>query len=329
MKKILFKLIVIINKLFPKRYILDKNNLEYKHFIYSPVRFLLYLFLTIILGLSVYILIAVKFTTPKEKKLKEEYNDLYSNLSIMNNRLNYLTGILNIIESNDSVVYRSVFETDPYYRNYNNKVILKYDSLSKLNTEYQIELTFKKILRFERRLTDEYKDFQKLTVLAKQKRDFLESVPSIQPISNKDLKRTASGYGYRIDPIYKTRSFHFGLDFASPLGTIIYATGKGKVLLAGEDDGYGNAIIIDHGYKYKTLYGHLSKIIVKNGQEVKRGQIIGYVGSTGMSTGAHLHYEVIFNDKKINPVGFFFNDLTISEYDQMIKISSDMSKTFD
>jgi murein DD-endopeptidase MepM/ murein hydrolase activator NlpD len=285
--------------------------------------------MTIIFGISIYTVIAIKFNTPKEKILKEENKDLYFDVYIMNNRLNYLTDLLNDVEQNDSLVYRTIFETDPYYRNYDTRSIIKYDSLSKIDKKYLVELTHKKILKLERYLTDEYKDIQKIKVLAEKKRDYLESVPNIQPISNKDLKRTASGWGWRIHPIYHIKKFHFGLDFTSPVGTNIYSTGKGRVVFAGTDQGYGNVVIIDHGYNYKTLYGHMSKIEVKTNQEVKRGQIIGLVGNTGLSTGPHLHYEVMFNEKKVNPVGFFFNDLSVKEFNSMIDISSNMNMTFD
>ena len=152
----------------------------------------------------------------------------------------------------------------------------------------------------------------------------------IQPISNKDLTRTASGWGFRIHPIYKILKFHYGMDFTSPTGTEIYATGDGKIVVVEwSRRGYGNQIIIDHGYGYLTLYAHLSSFNVKLNQEVKRGDVIGYVGSTGLSTAPHLHYEVHLNRKAVNPINYYFNDLSPEEFDRMIELSMHSGQTFD
>ena len=323
------KIFLVLNKFFPERWVFDRESVTYKKFNYSSIRFLAYLFSTIIIGIFIYLIIATNFTTIKESRLKEENRDLFSDVAIMNQRLNYLNEVLGKIQSSDSLVYRSIFEIDPYYRNYNQKTIIKYDSLSQLDKKYLVELTHKKILLLEHYLSDEYRDMQKISILAENKRDYLESIPSIQPISNKDLSRTASGWGWRIHPIYKIKKFHYGLDFTSPEGTPIYSSGKGKILFAGTDKGFGNVVIVDHSYGYKSTYAHMSKIGVKNGQIIKRGEIIGWVGNTGLSTGPHLHYEVSYNDERINPVNFFFNDLSVKEFDNMISISSNMGMTFD
>jgi murein DD-endopeptidase MepM/ murein hydrolase activator NlpD len=164
----------------------------------------------------------------------------------------------------------------------------------------------------------------------KNKQKMLASIPAIQPVSNKDLKRIASGFGYRIDPIYKTVKYHSGLDFAAPAGTPIYATGDGVVEDASMSDvGYGNHVLINHGYGYKTLYGHMLKIKVKDGQTLKRGDVVGWVGSTGKSTGPHCHYEVSKNGEKVDPVYFFFNDLSPEEFDRMLKIARSGNQSFD
>lgn len=158
----------------------------------------------------------------------------------------------------------------------------------------------------------------------------LASLPAIQPISNKDLTRIASGFGYRVHPIYKTTMLHTGLDFTAPVKTEIYATGNGVVEKVEYDGrGYGNNVIINHGYGYETLYGHMSKINVRPGQKINRGDVIGFVGNTGSSTGPHLHYEVIKNDRKINPINFFYNDLTPEQYEKMLIISSQQNQSFD
>ena len=158
----------------------------------------------------------------------------------------------------------------------------------------------------------------------------LASIPAIQPVSNKDLSRMASGFGYRIHPIYKTRRLHAGMDFSAKTGTPIYATGDGKIFKVSKTrKGYGNYVIIDHGYGYKTLYAHMSKFIVKKGQSVKRGETIGFVGNTGTSVAPHLHYEVHKNGRKIDPVNFYYNDLNAEEYEKMRIISSQSNQSFD
>ena len=162
----------------------------------------------------------------------------------------------------------------------------------------------------------------------------LMSIPAIQPVANVDLRRMASGYGYRIHPIYKVRKMHTGMDFSAPIGTPIYATGDGTISDDNGNDkvgghGYGKYVVIDHGYGYKTLYGHMSKIDVRPGEKIKRGDLIGYIGNTGASTAPHLHYEVIKNGEKINPINFFYNDLSPEEYELMLQISSNSNQSFD
>ncbi|MBP8193250.1 MAG: M23 family metallopeptidase, partial [Chitinophagales bacterium] len=174
------------------------------------------------------------------------------------------------------------------------------------------------------------KSYDELAKMIKNKEEMLASIPAIQPVSNKDLKRIASGFGYRIDPVYKTPRMHTGLDFTAETGTPVYATGDGVVEIAGpQGDGYGNKVLIKHGYGYETLYGHNSKILVRVGTKVKRGQTIALVGSTGKSTGPHCHYEVWKNGTKIDPVNYFFNDLTPDQYDQMLKIAEQSNQAFD
>jgi murein DD-endopeptidase MepM/ murein hydrolase activator NlpD len=158
----------------------------------------------------------------------------------------------------------------------------------------------------------------------------LASIPAIQPISNKNLKHVASGFGYRIDPIYKTPKMHTGLDFAAPVGTPVYATADGVVRATTyERDGYGRHVIIHHGYGYQTLYAHLVRIKARPGEKVKRGQVIGWVGSTGKSTAPHCHYEVIRNNQKVDPVHFFFNDLSAADYERMIRMAASTNQSFD
>ena len=173
--------------------------------------------------------------------------------------------------------------------------------------------------------------FDELVKHAKNNEDKLQHIPAIQPILNKDLKRTASGYGRRVDPIYHTVRFHAGMDFSAPIGTEIFATGDGTVSFVGWKQGYGNCVTIDHGYDYMTLYGHISKFKkgLRKGQKVTRGDVIAYVGNTGKSTGPHLHYEVRLKGKPQNPQNYYFKDLSPEEYDEMVRLSSNSGKMFD
>ena len=165
--------------------------------------------------------------------------------------------------------------------------------------------------------------------LAKQNKLRLEHLPAIQPILNKDLRRVASGFGVRIDPIYRRPKMHQGMDFTAPIGTHIFATGNGQVVQAGWQQGYGNAVKINHGFGYETLYGHMNKIKVRSGQRVTRGDVIGEVGNTGKSTGPHLHYEVRYQGKPVNPQNYYFLDLSPEQYDEMVQLSQNAGQVFD
>jgi murein DD-endopeptidase MepM/ murein hydrolase activator NlpD len=189
--------------------------------------------------------------------------------------------------------------------------------------------TSKKLNELKKQLYIQSKSYDDLILLAKNKEAMLECIPAIQPILNKDLTRTASGFGWRIDPVYHTRRFHEGMDFTAPIGTDIYATGNGTIQLAGWKQGYGNTVEINHGFGYKTLYGHMHQIKVRIGQKVKRGEVIGTVGSTGKSTGPHLHYEVHFKGQVMNPQNYYFLDLSPEEYDRMVQMSNNAGQMFD
>jgi len=184
--------------------------------------------------------------------------------------------------------------------------------------------------KITKKLYVQSKSYDYLIELAKNKEEMIACIPAIMPISNKDLTRTASGWGWRIHPIYKIRKFHYGMDFTAPTGTEIYSTGDGVVeVVENSLRGYGKRVIISHGFGYKTLYAHLNGFNVRRGQKVKRGDVIGFVGTTGTSTAPHLHYEVFKNNKKVNPVHYYFNDLTPEEFDKMIFISSNSGQSFD
>lgn len=186
------------------------------------------------------------------------------------------------------------------------------------------------IKNIKSRVGVQMESYKEIDSLIKNKEQLLAHTPAIQPVSNQDLSRIASGFGYRIDPVYKTVKMHAGLDFAAPQGTPIYATADGRISLAGNaGDGYGNHVIINHGYGYQTLYGHMVKVKGKVGQNVKRGEVIGWVGSTGKSTGPHCHYEVHKNGNKIDPVYFFYNDISPEQFDRLLKQAAASNQSFD
>ncbi len=270
--------------------------------------------------------------SPKEKALKREVAVYKLQMKLMEQKVEEMDNMLGELNERDDNIYRAIFEADPLPEEMRNPGIggaRRYKELAGYeNSSLLIELA-KKVDRLSSKMYVQSKSYDQLAELAARKNEMLASIPAIQPVSNRDLRRMASGFGYRIHPIYKTRKLHTGMDFSAPVGTDIYATGNGKVVEATYDRGYGYHVIIDHGFGYKTLYGHMSKIQVKPGQVIKRGEVIGLVGNTGTSTAPHLHYEVIKNGNKINPVNFYFNDLTPEEYDQVLEISTQANQSFD
>ncbi|MBT8327887.1 MAG: M23 family metallopeptidase [Bacteroidia bacterium] len=233
----------------------------------------------------------------------------------------------------DDNVYREIFGADPIdddIRQAGTGGVDKYASLSSLTNGKELKELHKKLDNMGAQYSVQEKSFDHLIQLAKNKSKMLACIPAIQPIPNKTLRRVASGFGYRIDPIYRTRKMHKGIDFSAPRGTKIYATGDGVVKKVERARwGYGTHIVIDHGYGYTTLYGHMSRTNVRRGQKVTRGQLIGLVGSTGKSTAPHLHYEVAKNGTQVNPVGYFYNDLTSEQYEEILKLSSHPNQSFD
>ncbi len=261
-----------------------------------------------------------------QKEAAKENQSLRQEISSFNKDLNLILEVLGDIQLRDDNIYRAIFETDPYpdYKRQlgtggNSMKYKKYE-----NMEYGdlvIEIS-KKIELIEKKLASQSKSFDEVFDLTKEKQKMIKSIPSIQPVSNRDLTRIASGFGLRMHPIYKIIKMHKGMDFTAPIGTEIYATGDGVVEKVGWVGGYGKTIMINHGFGYKTRYAHCSKYNCRKGQKVKRGDLIGFVGNTGQSSGPHLHYEVFKNNRQINPVNFFFNDLSPEEYDKVIEISS-------
>jgi len=287
------------------------------------------LFVAIILNL----LYSGLFNTPKEKRLMRENNQLLFQYELLNEKIANLEDVLLDIEKRDDNIYRTIFNTDPIPRSIRDAGfggVNRYEYLEGFNQSELVIETAKKLDKLTKAVYVQSKSYDEIIGLALNREDQLASLPAIQPISNKDLTRTASGWGFRIHPIYKILKFHYGMDFTAPTGTEIYATGDGKIVtVEWSRRGYGNQIIIDHGYGYLTLYAHLSSFNVRLGQEVKRGDVIGSVGSTGLSTAPHLHYEVHLNRKAVNPINYYFNDLSPEEFDRMIELSMHSGQTFD
>ena len=273
------------------------------------------------------------FDSPKETALKRENKQLQVQYSLLNQRLNNLENVLVDIQNRDDNIYRTIFEAEPIPDNIRKAGIggaNRYRDLEGFEYSDVVVETTKQLDLIEKQLYIQSKSFDEVIEMAINKEEMLASIPAIQPISNKNLKRMASGYGYRMHPIYKTRKLHTGMDFTAPTGTEIFATGNGIIKkVVRSRRGYGYHVVIDHGFGYQTLYAHMSKFNVIRGQRIRRGDVIGYVGSTGTSTAPHLHYEVHKDGKKINPINFYFNDLSPEEYDKMIEISSSTNQSFD
>ncbi len=267
-----------------------------------------------------------KILEQQNKTLKDNYKDLEVDLKSMQQQMQEL-------EKRDNDVYRAIFEANPIPDSARAKELqdeLETATVEKIKDNQLATSIAATLNNLRSRLTAQKKSYDEVDDLVKNKELLLSHTPAIQPVSNKDLSRIASGFGSRIDPVYKTVKFHYGLDFAAPQGTPIYATADGTVITAGSTgSGYGNHVIINHSYGYETLYGHMVRVKVRGGQAIKRGEVIGWVGSTGKSTGPHCHYEVHKYGNKIDPIYFFYNDLTPAQFDQLLKKAAASNQSLD
>lgn len=273
------------------------------------------------------------FPSANEKRLMNANARLEEELKMARQELDNLGVALNEIEQRDNEVYRAIFEASPIPDSARAKALEK-EKQEKINASLSDndlnESIQEKIKTLKNRIDVQASSFAEITEMVKNKEVLLASTPAIQPVSNKNLNRLSSGFGYRIDPVYKTTKMHAGLDFAAPQGTPVYATGNGTIKLAGNTgNGYGNHVIIKHGFSYETLYGHLYRIKVRTGGKVKRGEVIGWVGNSGKSTGPHLHYEVHKNGRPLDPIYFFYNDLNPEQFDRMLKIAAASNQSLD
>lgn len=282
----------------------------------------------------VFIFIVYRFIdSPKEKQLKREISNLEVNYELLNQRVDQINGVLKDLENRDDNIYRAIFEAEPLpdeLRQSGFAGVNRYDKLDGFQYSDLIKELTQKVDKLSKATVIQSRSYDDIWNLINNQEKMLGSIPAIMPIHQKDLKLMASGFGERIDPIYKTSHFHAGMDFVADIGKPIYATGNGTVEFAGTDDsGYGIHVKINHGFGYLTLYGHMSQMKVVEGQKVKRGDLIGLVGSTGKSVGPHLHYEVHKNGVPVNPVNYYFSDLTPEEYNELIELSRQPSQSFD
>ena len=290
------------------------------------------LFVGMGLGAGSFIVLLLIFGSPSEKDLRMENSRLQAQYHILSSRLDESLQVMKGLQQRDDNLYRVMMQADPVadaLRTPSYNKTNRYEDLMELPSAKLVVNTTQKMDLLERQLYIQSKSFDEVLALCKKHDEMLECIPAIQPVSNKDLKQTASGYGTRIDPIYKTVKFHSGMDFSANVGTPVYATGNGVVRKAGWEGLYGNCIQSDHGFGYVTRYAHLSKIDVRVGQKVVRGETIGKVGTTGKSTGPHLHYEVMVKGQIVNPVNYYFMDLNADDYDRMVEIAANHGKVFD
>ena len=297
------------------------------------LRIFMFLASSTVTAVIIVIIIFSAIKSPREILLKKQNDELQENYSIMSKQVQKLEQQVNELEDRDNYIYRTIFEADPVPDSARIKAIESDKELNKVQHMSQNQLVAGleiQLNNLSRLAAFQERSYDSIGIMVKNKQKLLAAIPAIQPVNNKDLKHIASGYGYRIDPVYKVGKFHAGLDFAAAIGTPIYATADGVVTKADFNaGGYGNHVIINHGYGYETLYGHMYKIRARVGEHVKRGAVIGYVGSTGKSTGPHCHYEVHKNGKPVNPVYFFYNDLSPEQYDRILKLANTANQSLD
>lgn len=271
--------------------------------------------------------------SPKEKILQRQNANLREKYEVLEEQLVSIQQQMQELEKRDNNVYRSIFEANPIPDSARAKALEIQQEISRVAKMEDHELLSSILHSMENisnRIKAQQVSYNEIDKLVLNKEELLSHTPAIQPVSNKDLTRVASGFGYRIDPIYKTTKMHAGIDFTAPQGTPVYATANGRVTTAGNSgNGYGNHVIINHGYGYETLYGHMVRVKARNGQVVKRGEVIGWVGNTGKSTGPHLHYEVHKNNSRIDPVYFFYNDLSPEQFDLILKRAAASNQSLD
>lgn len=284
-----------------------------------------------VIGIALFLIFFFVLDMPTEKNLRRENSELKAQYAILEKRLDNSMKVMEDIRNRDDNFYRVMMQMDPLSNNQRYSgldVDERYDNLGKLNDSELLNRMNRSIDLLEHQIYSQSLSFDQLKIAAGEQKDKISHIPSVLPIHFKDFTMSA-GYGYRRDPIYGTAKFHEGLDFAASTGTPVFATADAEVEVAERKQNYGNCIDLNHGYNYKTRYAHLSQILVTPGQKVKRGDMIGKVGSTGKSTGSHLHYEVIFKGEPQNPVNYYFMDLSPKEYADMIQLAENSGHVMD
>ena len=297
------------------------------------MRFLAYFIGSVLIAVVYWIIFAAFFDSPKEKALEREVQQLTIQYDLINREMGEIEGVLDDLQKTDDNLYRTIFEAEPIpatLREGGVGGVNRYKSLEGYRNSNLVIETAGRLDKIRKKVYLQSKSFDDLISLARNKEDMLRSVPAIIPISGKDLTRVASGFGLRIHPIYKIIKFHSGMDFTAPAGTDVYASGNGIVaVVQSSQRGLGKNIVIDHGFGYSSIYAHLSNFNVRVGQKVQRGDVIGYVGNTGTSIANHLHYEIRLNGANVDPVNYYFEDLSPAEYERVIEIASKTGQSFD
>lgn len=319
-----------------KKFRFNPETLSYEQIDYSwgfkIKRFFIHLFSGFAFGGLFFFLFVSLTDSPKERRMKTQISQMQAQYEVLDRQLDEMQLVLTDLQERDDNLYRVIFQADPIplsVRKSKSANAEYYQRLLNKTNSQVVSHTSQKLDEAKKQLYIQSKSYDAIVDLAKNNEARLEHIPAIQPVLNKDLNRVASGYGWRIDPIYHTRRFHAGMDFTAPEGTEVFATGNGRIIRANWQSGYGNCIDVDHGYGYMTRYAHLSKMHVREGQNVKRGDIIGEVGSTGKSTGPHLHYEVHLRGQVMNPQNYYHLDLSPEEYDRMVQLSNNAGQTMD
>jgi len=321
------------------KYYFDSDNLEFvpikRTFIERIYRLSLFLISSVITGafITVLLLNTDFIDTPKEIVQAREIDNYELQLKVLNKKLEQVESTLANIEKRDNNLYRVYFEASPIpedQRRAGFGGVNRYDYLEGFESSDVIVNTTERLDILTKELVIQSKSLDEIELLAKNNESLLTSIPAIQPVSSSDLKRMASGYGYRIDPFTKKRTMHWGMDFSAKTGTPIYATGDGRIARAdARAVGFGNHVRIDHGFGYVSIYAHMDKIVVRRGNKVKRGDLIGYVGNTGRSVAPHLHYEIVKDGRKINPINFYSGSLSPIEFEELVNQASQENQSLD
>ena len=319
------------------KYYYDSDTLSYRKITRKKRRtfkyVLAFLFSSALLAFFFVFLGSQFFESPKEKALKRELSNMQLQFDLLNKKMDEAEAVLANVEDRDNNIYRLYFEANPIpeeQRKAGFGGVNRYKAFEGFDNSKLIKESNKRIDILQKRIVVQSKSLDEIAVLAEEKEKFLATIPAIQPVNNEDLTRMASGYGMRTDPFNKTRKMHWGMDFTAPRGTPIYAAGDGVVERADSNSsGYGNHIRIDHGYGYVSLYAHMYKYNVGKNQKVKRGDLIGFVGSTGRSEAPHLHYEIFKDGERINPINFYYGSLTAEEYSKLLERSSIENQSLD